>query len=219
VGRFGVAALVALFTVTSCGGSTEAERFYPLAEGRTWSYVMIVRNGTEPDARTIETHSKVTNLATLSFEGQTVTPQRKEAFGGTQLRLIRASAEGITEVATQAGATAKPVPRVPPDPVLRTPLQVGTSWQATWQSGQFAQTTLLPMTKTIARTDGTITLPAGEFANCLVLSIRGQGAVSAPDGPVEVTVEGEEWFAPDVGMIRGLVSRGGGWKSRERHPG
>lgn len=201
--KIGAAGLVALSVLSGCGGSTEAERFYPLAEGRSWSYVMTFRNGTEPDARTIETHSKVTNLASQRFDGQSVTPQRNEAMGGAQVRLIRASSEGIAEVATQSDPTATPVPRVPPNGVLRTPLQVGNAWQATWQSSQFAQTTLLPMTKTVSRTDGTITLPAGEFANCLVLSIKGQGPVRAPEGPVEVTVEGEEWFAPDVGMIRG----------------
>ncbi|QNT68554.1 hypothetical protein [Defluviicoccus vanus] len=59
------------------------------------------------------------------------------------------------------------------------------------------------MTKTVARTDGKISLPAGEFEGCLVLSIQGHGQVTAPSGPVEVTVEGEEWFSPGVGLIKG----------------
>lgn len=201
--KTGFVVLAMLGVLGGCSGTTEAERYYPLADGRRWSYVMIIRNGTEPDARTLETSSTVTNLPALRFAGKKVTPQQTEAFGQSQVRLIHASADGVAEVATQTDPTAQPVARVPPNEVLRSPLQVGRSWPSTWQSNQFAQTTLVPMTKTVARTDGRITLPAGEFGDCLVLSIEGHGPVNAPEGPVNVTVEGEEWFAPGVGLVRG----------------
>lgn len=189
--------------VGACGSGTEVETFYPLTSGRNWSYVLLLRQGTEADARTVETSSRVTNLPPQTFQAATVTPQQTQAFGQTQVRLIRANAEGVAEVAMQPDPAGSPLPRVPPNYILRLPLQMGASWQSTWQSNQFSQTTLIPMTKTVARTDGKISLPAGEFEGCLVLSIQGHGQVTAPSGPVEVTVEGEEWFSPGVGLIKG----------------
>jgi hypothetical protein len=195
IGLFGI--------VGGCAANDKAELYYPLAAGRIWTYAMRIRQGAEPDARTVESSSTVTNLPAGMFDGRPVTPQQTLAFGQTQTRLIRVSTEGVAEVATQPEPPAKAIPRIPPNDVLRLPLQVGAHWQSTWQSNQLARTTLVPMTKTVARVDGRITLPAGEFDHCLVVSIHGGGPVTAPGESVDVVVDGEEWFAPGVGLIRG----------------
>jgi hypothetical protein len=106
-------------------------------------------------------------------------------------------------VATRPDPAASLIKRDPPNYVLKLPLNVGESWQATWQSNQFAQTTLIPMTKTVAENDGKISVPAGEFDDLLLVRIDGHGPVIGPGGPVDVRVVGEEWFKPEVGLIRG----------------
>jgi hypothetical protein len=199
----GAAVIGLLGLVGGCAGDDKAELYYPLAAGRTWTYAMRIRQGVESDARTVEASSTVTNLPAGTFDGSAVTPQQTLAFGQTQTRLMRVSTEGVAEVATQPEPPAKAIPRIPPNVVLRRPLQVGAHWQSTWQSNQLARTTLVPMTKTVTRVDGRITLPAGEFDRCLVVSIHGGGPVTAPGESVDVVVDGEEWFAPGVGLIRG----------------
>lgn len=99
--------------VGACGSGTEVETFYPLTSGRNWSYVLLLRQGAEADARTVETSSRVTNLPPQTFQAATVTPQQTQAFGQTQVRLIRASAEGVAEVAMQPDPAGNPLPRVP----------------------------------------------------------------------------------------------------------
>lgn len=198
----GICAVATVGLLAACAGNKGAELYFPLAQGRSWSYVMLVRAGSEPDDRTFETSRRVTNLPQQRFEGTSVTPQRIEAFGQTQVRLIDVSADAVSELATQVSQADKPSARVPPNIILRFPLAVSASWATSWQSSQFAQTTLIPLTKTVVRTDGKVSLSAGEFNDCLELSSEGQGSVSAPEGPVRVTVEGREWFAPGVGLVR-----------------
>lgn len=198
----GMVAVVAVGLLGACTGNTEAERFYPLTPGRTWSYVMLVRTGSEPDERTIETSRRVTNLQRQWFDGALVTPQRVDAFGQAQMQLIEVSADAVTEVGTQTSPTDKPGTLVPPNVMMKFPLEVSASWATTWQSSQFAQTTLIPITKTVVRTDGVVSLPAGEFKDCVELSSEGRGSLTAPEGPVAVTVFGREWFAPDIGLVR-----------------
>lgn len=199
----GAAAIGLLGLVAGCATDHRAERYYPLAAGRTWTYVLRIWQGSEPEVRTVEVDSRVANLSAATFDGRAVTPQQTLAFGQTQTRLITASESGVAEVATRPDPAGPPIPRVPPNDVLRTPLQVGASWQSTWQSNQLGQTTLIPMTKTVARIDGRITVPAGDFAGCVVVSIRGRGRVTTANDAIDVVVEGEEWFAPDVGLVRG----------------
>ena len=199
----GAAAIGLLGVVGGCATDNRAELYYPLTAGRTWNYAMRIRQGAEPEARTVEADSMVTNLPAATFDGKAVTPQQTLAFGRPQTRLITTSEGNIAEVATQPDPPGLPIPRVPPNDVLRLPLQIGASWQSTWQSNQLAQTTLIPMTKTVARIDGRITLPAGDFDRCLVVSIRGRGQVTTASDSIEIAVEGEEWFAPDVGLVRG----------------
>ena len=199
----GILAVCLFLGVSGCSSPNDAETYYPLAAGRTWSYGMTMRQGNEADARSTQTSSKVTNLPAQRFEDSTVTPQQSEVSGQRSNRLIAAVNDGIAEVATQPDPGASPIPRRPPNYVLKLPLTVGKSWQATWQSNQFAHTTPIPMTKTVALNDGKIRLPAGEFDGLLLVRIDGHGPVSGPGGPVDVRVVGEEWFKRGVGLIRG----------------
>ena len=196
--------------VAGCSSPTKtetyypAETYYPLAADRTWSYRMVVHQGNEADAPpTLTNTNKVTNLPPQRFEGIAVTPQQSDVSGQRSNRLIAVVDDGIAEVATQPDLEASPIPRRPPNYVLKEPLKVGESWQAAWQSNQFAQTTLIPMTKTVALNDGKISVPAGEFDGLLLLRIDGHGPVNGPGGLVDVRVVGEEWFKPEVGLIRG----------------
>ena len=181
----------------------EAETYYPLAAGRTWSYGMTMRQGNEANAGSTQLSRKVTNLPAQQFEDSTVTPQQYEMPGQLSNDLVAAVNDGVAEMATQPDPGASPIPLRPPNYVLKLPLTVGKSWQATWQSQQFAHTTPIPMTKTVALNDGKIRVPAGDFDGLLMLRIDGHGPVSAPGGPVDVRVVGEEWFKRDIGLIRG----------------
>jgi hypothetical protein len=199
----GIVAVCFFLGVSGCSRPDEADTYYPLAAGRTWSYRMVLHQGNEADARSTQTSSKVTNLPPQRFEGSTVTPQQSEVSGQQSNRLIAAVNDGIAEMATQPDLQASPIPRRPPNYVLKLPLKMGESWQATWQSNQFGHTTPITMTKTVALNDGKISVPAGEFDGLLLLRIDGHGPVSGPGGPVDVRVVGEEWFKRKIGLIRG----------------
>ncbi|NJO56097.1 MAG: hypothetical protein HC834_06825 [Rhodospirillales bacterium] len=155
----GILAALVVLAVGGCESRNEALSFYPLTTGAVWNYRMIIREGTEPEARTLQTSSTVVNLKQVSFDGSTVTPQQTSAFGQAQNRLIQVFDDGVAEVAVQPDPDAAPIPRTPPNYVIKMPLRVGSTWTSSWQSNQFEQTTLIPITKTVAMTDGTIRVP------------------------------------------------------------
>ena len=149
-------------------------------------------------------------------------PQRSEAFGAARVRLIRDDRESVAEVGELTGDAGAFVAREPVNWIIRRPLTPGASWSSTWETTQSRSPTLMPMQKTVRTTDGSIEVAAGRFDGCLGLAIAGGGTVATgPERDVEedVVVSGEEWFAPDVGLVRAsfredVAGRAGGGDTR-----
>jgi hypothetical protein len=62
---------------------------------------------------------------------------------------------------------------------------------------------LVPSVKAIAGVNETVMVPAGTFAGCLRLRITGKADVALASGPATIEVQGDEWYAPQVGFIKG----------------
>jgi hypothetical protein len=189
----------AALLVAAC--APPSERYYPLDAGRSWTYAMTIQPASGQAATAT---SLVTNLSERTVAGRTVTPQQAEAFDQRRLRFISVDDRGVVEIADQDSNASEPQIKSPPNSILKTPIAVGATWETTWETNQFGKRTLLPMTKKIESTEGPCTVPAGTFSNCLHLRLTGSGPVSADDGSAIVDVDGEEWFAPSVGYVRGI---------------
>ena len=61
-----------------------------------------------------------------------------------------------------------------------------------------------PTVKAIAATDETVMVPAGTFSDCIRLKITGKGQANLASGPATIEVQGDEWYAPDIGFIKGI---------------
>lgn len=193
--RFRVLATVSLFICSACGDS-DLDGYYPLEAGRAWRYqVSVIQQGGALSGTAI-----VANLPRTTVFGRSGVPQRSDLFGKTVVRFMSATGGGIMEYAQQAGS-APPVSEDPPDYVLRTPVTAGTSWASVWRStnGRIS----FPTVKTIIGTRETVMVPAGTFAECLQVKITGKEEVALLAGPATIEVAGEEWYAPDVGFIKG----------------
>jgi hypothetical protein len=83
------------------------------------------------------------------------------------------------------------------------PLADGTTWSSTWQSTQEGRRMSFPTVKAIIAVNETVMVPAGTFAGCLRLRITGKSDVNLTSGAATIEVQGTEWYAPNVGFIKG----------------
>ncbi len=86
--RRAVLAAAALF-VAAC--TPQADSYYPLDAGRSWTYAMVIQPAS---GQAITATNAVTNLQERRVAGQTVTPQATEALGQRRLRFISADRAG-----------------------------------------------------------------------------------------------------------------------------
>jgi hypothetical protein len=195
---------IGLGLIASCNGcGGDLKSYYPLDEGRTWSYAVTIRQG-GGTGKPIEAASTVSNLRGRTLSGRTVTPQESRQFGQVQLRFVAEETDGIAEIAAQSAGDTSPQMKQPPNYVLKQPLRAGTEWSSIWQSNQFGAVTLIPISKRIAEHGRTHTSAGRKFDDCLQLQISGAGTVAGPKGPTAIKLEGEEWYCAGVGFVQGV---------------
>ena len=193
-----VAALVSAL-LSSC--QDDLARYYPLETGLAWHYRVTLTQDREVTPATAD----VVNLQPTNVLGRTGVPQQSEMFGQNLVRYLAKDERGIFEFAQQqAGRGVTPVGNGTPNYVLRVPLAEGTTWPSTWQSTRDGRRMSFPTVKTIVRTDETVMVPAGTFSDCIRLKITGKGQANLASGPATIEVQGDEWYAPDIGFIKGI---------------
>lgn len=189
-------AIAALTTaLSSCHG--DLTRYYPLDPGFDWQYRVSLKQG----PRVVTTTADVTNLSKAEVLGRTAVPQRSEMFGQILVRYLATDGHGVFEFAQQVSDGS--LVEQDRNYVLRIPVVGGTTWGSTWQSTQEGRQVPVPTVKTITAVNETVMVPAGTFASCLRLRISGKAEVNLASGPATIEVQGEEWYAPGVGFIKG----------------
>lgn len=195
------ASAAAVLAVAACAAPSKS--YYPLEARRTWTYAMSI----QPAAgEAIAADSRVTNLEERRVAEQIVTPQATEAFGQRRLRFISSGDRRIAEIAEQLDGAPEPRIKSPANTILEMPLTVDAAWETTWETNQFGQRTLLPITKTVESIDQPCTVASRTFGECLHLRLTGSGQVKAGERSATVDLAGEEWFVPGVGYVKGLFA-------------
>lgn len=170
--------------------------YLPLAPGH-WGYFQVDTNIRG------EPHQQRLMVANLRTTGNTTLQQA----GGTRRTLLR-TATGISLASSDPASV----------PILLLPrrLALGTRWpiQSTLQlveSRTFAAEDKLigkrlpvQLTATVVGLEDVVVSPAGVFEHCLHLKLTGKTSVRADRGHAiaDVDVAHEEWYAPDVGLVR-----------------
>lgn len=190
-------ALSAILLGSGCQ-ARDLQAFYPLDAGRAWQYRVSVVNENGAVSET----AVVSNFPEEDVLGRRGVPQRSQAFGKTVVRFVAATDAGVVQFAQQAGDSA-PVGNDPPDYILKTPIAPGTNWPSVWNGARLDGAISLPTVKTIAGTRETVMVPAGTFAECVRVKVAGKAEVTLPAGRATIEVSGDEWYARDVGFIKG----------------
>jgi hypothetical protein len=192
-----------------CSGSPPGLDHFPLQSGLHWVYDQT----TEWESNTVD-HETV-ELVSLGQDSQSGSPAwHRRSLSGVDYWL-RADDSGVYRVATKSDVDDVPKPDPAPRYVLKAPLAVGSSWQATTTAYLLRRRQEFPpeirhshapvmMNYAIAAVDQTVTTRAGRFDHCL--QVRGTAQMKVFADPVvgwrDLPLIATEWYCPGVGLVR-----------------
>lgn len=199
---------LALLALAGCTRSPGSE-FFPLDKGHHWQYEVTAEyeNGTvDRDPLT---------LSTLGSEGlESGRAFRRHSSDGVDYWL-RSDATGIYRVATKSEIEADPQADKLPRYVLKQPLAVGTTWQASTTAYLLRRKSefppeirhthpSVPMNYSIDALGQAVTTRAGQFTGCL--RVKGVATLKLFADPVvgwkDMPITTREWYCPGVGLVR-----------------
>lgn len=201
---------VATAVAAACGPSAPTgDSLFPLDAGRRWQY----------DVRT-EWENQVVERETREFVALGVdtlddgAAWRRRSDAGVEYWL-RADASGIFRIASKSDIDAEP--KLDPERryVIKAPVAIGTTWQATTtayllrRDQEFPREIrhthpAVPMVYTIEATDEAVATRAGRFERCV--RVRGVATLRLFADPVvgwrDMPLVTIEWYCPGVGLVK-----------------
>lgn len=205
-----MALAAALLGAAGCSPPSPQASLFPLEPGRHWVYQ--VRSDWENNTTEQETRS-------ITTEGEDSLPQggrawRRRSADGVDWWL-RVDDGGVYRVASKSDLDEAPVPDAVKRYVLKAPVAVGTTWQATTTAYLLRRRQEFPpeirhshpaivMTYTIEALDDQVATAAGAFARCV--RVRGQAVLKLFADPVmgwrELPLTTTEWYCPGPGLVK-----------------
>jgi hypothetical protein len=196
--------------LASCGAGSSDASFYPLDEGRNWTY-RVTKNLDEA------TESDVDSLSFTMKGAQTLESgpaQRRHSSNGLDY-FLKSDDQGIYRVGSRDALEVNPKGDNPPRFVLKKPFVVGTQWQANTmpyvlqRRNEFPKevrytTKPIMMVYAIVALDQKVETPAGQFESCI--KVLGEAKirlyVDAAFNWREVPLFTTEWYCPGIGLAR-----------------
>ena len=186
-----------------------ADSYFPLESGHRWVYEQV----TEWENNTVEREPVVlSSLGSGSIDsGQA---WQRSSDSGIDYWL-RADDSGIYRVASKTNLQDAPEPDKPVRYVLKAPLAVGTSWQASTTTYLMRRNADFPpeirhshkpviMTYRIEALGETVATRAGNFADCI--RVQGQAVLKLFADPVagfrDLPISSTEWYCKGVGLVK-----------------
>lgn len=193
-----------------CGQKPAQDNFFPLDEGRTWTY-RVVKNLDEADETTVDTLSFAA-LGAQDVDGKPAL--RRHSDNGVDY-WFRNDESGVYRVASKNPLEKELKTDNPPRYVLKRPHVVGAQWEANTVAYILQRKNEVPkeirythkpvmMTYRIDALAQKIETPAGAFEGCI--KVVGEAKIklyvdalfSWRDMPLFST----EWYCPGVGLVR-----------------
>ena len=196
--------------LAACADKPVDDALFPLAPGRSWTYR--VSTAIDDDGATQHEALVLSNRGAEAIDGSPAWRRRSDS--GIEYWL-RSDASGIYRVAARSPPDADPRADHPPRYVLRSPIAVGTEWQASTAPYVLARKNEvprevrrthkdLPMRYRIAALGQTVQTPAGTFDKCVRVDGRAEVHlyVDATLQWRDIPLDTSEWYCPNVGLVR-----------------
>jgi hypothetical protein len=201
-------AIACLCLLTGC--SRAPDYYYPLAGGKYWRYVMTYH--------TMDGNFKgiyaVENLGRKKEDVHNIYVRR--LLDGSS-NFLQVNDQGI-RLAGRAGTGDGQTTRADPNHyIFHFPLAVGKEWQDTTvsraliktgppQKTEFHINAQVPVTVKIESLTDAVSVPAGTFADCMRITLKGDTFADAGNyvGLTIVKINETDWYAPGVGLIKSI---------------
>ncbi len=181
-----------------------AEQYYPLNEGTKWEYQTFQKDLGGGVTERFNWSRKA--LAPRTLLDKKVIPLQYE---NGALEFIIEDAVGIGIYARQDITDTKPKFFQPTDYFLKYPLKRGLMRQVKGTTKFLKQPIRVDKTITVETLIDIVTVPAGTFENCIRIKSSGKTTVNFEDPfriKANVEVEAFDWYAPNVGWIKGILT-------------
>jgi hypothetical protein len=190
---------------------SSSKDYFPLDEGRRWEYQFLLKKGgglyTGLESE-ISGEEIITNFPQRELEGKRVTPQQVNYILWGSSRTIFwfyiEDQSGVYEFAHQKAGQIEP--EIAYDIIIKYPIKIGNSWQET-ETSAFKPEISVPVESTIESINEIVTVPAGNFEDCLKIKTIGfaekvTGEWLGEEERVRIDIESYKWFAPGIGEIK-----------------
>jgi hypothetical protein len=203
--------LMLILTLGGCSGSSTAEpSYFPLNRGWSWTYK--VRTVTNKGSTSSEL--QVTNLGSVALTDQISAVERRNSQGNSYYFVANSNA--VTRVASknELDSQARIDQEDNPRHVMTLPIKLGTQWSLLTrlyllhkpmdfpQEMKYGRP--IPITFEVEAIDETVTVPAGTFNQCVV--ITGHRMMKMLTDPVagfeDIPINQKEWYCPNVGLVK-----------------
>lgn len=196
--------------LSACGQRSGSDSFFPLDEGRSWSYRVTKKLGEDKEPEVDRLNFTTRGQQTLD-SGPAM---RRHSDNGVDYWL-RSDDSGIYRVASKNPLENDPKADNPPRYVLRKPFVVGTQWEASTVAYILQRRNEVPkeirytqkpvmMTYRIDGVTEKIETPAGKFEGCI--RVAGEAKiklyVDAQFAWRDIPLFSTEWYCPGVGLVR-----------------
>ena len=191
-----------------CGCSEELPSgYFPLQQGLEWKYWVVSETPYERNESELQiTNAGIWEVGNQQYHIRKTNTGNYYYIQDRQDGIVRSSKRTIIEAYPRLGVAERYV--------IKYPLQVGTQWS--YKSKPYLLARHAPtvnelkeivnyqMDWEIVSDDVKLSVPAGEFENCL--HIQGKALVEVPRSlgvaTDEVLFETNEWYAPNVGLVK-----------------
>ncbi len=206
-----VASLLLCGLIAACGQGPggASDDYFPLQEGRNWTY---------RTATTLDDHPATIEMLTIrnrAAETMGDAPAvRRHTSTGTDYWL-RSDKTGVTRIASRNPLDRFAQADEPVRYVLQRPYQVGTQWQVLTTAYMLQRRSEVPkeirrthkpfpMVYTIEALDDKVETRAGNFERCLRLggSAKVRLYVDAQFAWRDIPLTSREWYCPGVGLVK-----------------
>jgi len=196
---------------TACSPKPDADDptggFFPMHVGASWKYEL-VSDMSDP---LIAPEIIISVDRQIEFDAWPAWVRRHH--GGVEYYLRR-DKDGVRRVATRTEVQETAVLDEKPRFVLKLPLQVGTSWEASTVPYLLRRPNEYPRDlihthqamqhHKIEALNQTVEVPAGQFSGCLVVKAEGSLRLFTDpnNGFNDVPLITQEWYCPNVGLVK-----------------
>ena len=193
--------------IVACNSQSDVNKYFPLQKGLSWEYKITT---TYPE----ETNTSFITIKTLGkkkIDGKSYNIRRTSS--GIDY-YINADEKGIYREGLRTKVEVKPRKDNAIRYVLKYPLEIGSAWNEI--SGPIIFGRLFPYKEAlgdeykfplnyqIVSTSEIIEVDAGRYENCI--KVVGEGTfgiyTDAINGYVDIPILVEEWYAPNVGLVK-----------------